>query len=82
MARNVLEWPGMARNGLLDFGPMGIWPFGFWAPWVLGSGRPNRTGLTGLTEPVRYPVRFGPVRHFPEIPNRTFLTKLELLEQI
>ena len=25
------------------------------------SGRPNRTGLTRFTRPVRYPVRFGPV---------------------
>ena len=39
------------------------------------SGGPNRTGLTGFTGPVRYPVRFGPVRYFPQIPNRTFLMK-------
>ena len=39
------------------------------------SGGPNWTGLTGFTGPVRYPVRFGPVRYFPQIPNRTFLMK-------
>ena len=42
---------------------------------ILDSGGPNRTGLTGFTGPVRYPVRFGPVRYFPQIPNRTFLMK-------
>ena len=42
---------------------------------ILSSGGPNRTGLTGFTGPVRYPVRFGPVRYFPQIPNRTFLMK-------
>ena len=39
------------------------------------SGGPNRTGLTGFTGPVRYPVWFGPVWYFPQIPNRTFLMK-------
>ena len=44
--------------------------------YLIGSsGGPNRTGLTGFTGPVRYPVRFGPVRYFPQIPNRTFLMK-------
>ena len=48
----------------------------FFAPnWISCSGGPNRTGLTGFTGPVRYPVRFGPVRYFPQIPNRTFLMK-------
>ena len=42
---------------------------------IIYSGGPNRTGLTGFTGPVRYPVRFGPVRYFPQIPNRTFLMK-------
>ena len=42
---------------------------------VYPSGGPNRTGLTGFTGLVRYPVRFGPVRYFPQIPNRTFLMK-------
>ena len=42
---------------------------------MYNSGGPNRTGLTGFTGPVRYPVRFGPVRYFPQIPNRTFLMK-------
>ena len=45
-----------------------------WFPATI-SGGPNRTGLTGFTGPVRYPVRFGPVRYFPQIPNRTFLMK-------
>ena len=49
----------------------------FWkiCRYVKCSGGPNRTGLTGFTGPVRYPVRFGPVRYFPQIPNRTFLMK-------
>ena len=48
---------------------------GLGQPYPEISGGPNRTGLTGFTGPVRYPVRFGPVRYFPQIPNRTFLMK-------
>ena len=71
-------YPNPTKTRRLKPGPTRTWlllPDYITTSSPLFSGRPNRTGLTGLTEPVRYPVRFGPVRYFPQIPNRTFLMK-------